>query len=1059
MRSLYLFGYCRIESETGPVHLPTRKVESLLAYLVLRPEEHTREQLAALFWGDVSDTQARASLRNALAILRRQLGEELLLTDRDTVQLNPAFPLWVDALDFQVQATQFLSAPSPDPSAVDIELYTGDLLMDFYDNWVLADRERYRDLYLDTLLRRVEEMRSRSEYERAIEFAHKVLASDAANERAHQHLMFCYVALGDRSAALRQYEACQRALREELAVEPSPATKALYQWIQQAPAEMKPIEAQITNLPIPLTSFIGRKREMAEVKRLLTPFLTPSPASPGEGVRLLTLTGAGGSGKTRLAIHVATDLVDVFKDGVWWVELAALTDEALVPHAVAKALGVREVPNQPLSETLVNFLRSRHLLLALDNCEHLIAACAQIAEQLLSACPHLKILATSREALSVTGESVWYVPTLSVPDPQPVSLVDLLMQYEAIHLFVERAAAVKSDFALTERNALPVAQVCRRLDGIPLALELAAARVKVLSVEQIAARLDDRFNLLTGGSRTALPRHQTLRAAIDWSYDLLPDKERALFRCLSAFAGGWTLEAAEAVCAETDETGRLKDEVHPSSLTRSVHPSEVFNLLTHLVDKSLVAIQAHSGEARYRMLETIRQYAQEKLLESDEAERVQSRHLDFFMKLAEEAEPHLRSADQVTWLDRLETEHDNLRVALECSIASNAEAGLRLAVALIGFWRVRGYWSEGHERLQAVLTVEESRSVTRGITWSKALSGLAWLSGLQGDYTTDFFEERLASYRELGDKRGTASLLNILGVKEEMQGDYEQAKTFLAESLALRRDVGDKADIVESLINLGRLVRFQGDYRQATVLIEEGLALSQELEDKWSIAWARMHLGYIAMLRGNAKEAVALFIDSLLQFMQVGDKLLIDNNLFGLGMAAVMQGNSVRSAQLFGAAEALRENIGYPTSPGQRALSNARSIQARAASWPKQSRQKAITVSAVRIAPGRMLRQAADGDPNAGSVRIRMRNQIGVVTIGFSVNSPAIRYSLSCSVRYRYSKQEPTASGTRNGSAERQMRRASDVRMSIDANPVYASTVSFGSEPPSQLQHSVRAVG
>ncbi|HET7090040.1 MAG TPA: tetratricopeptide repeat protein [Anaerolineae bacterium] len=740
-------------------------------------------------------------------------------------------------------------------------------------------------------------MRSRSEYERAVEFAHKVLAGD--------------VALGDRSAALRQYEACQRALREELAVEPSPATKALYQWIQQAPAEMKPIEAQITNLPIPLTSFIGRKREMAEVKRLLT----PSPASPplplsqrkasgeGEGVRLLTLTGAGGSGKTRLAIHVATDLVDAFKDGVWWVELAALTDEALVPQTVAKALGVREVPTQPMRETLANFLRTKQLLLALDNCEHLIAACAQIAEQLLNACPHLKILATSREALSVTGESVWYVPTLSVPGLQPVSLVDLLMQYEAICLFVERAAAVKPDFALTERNALPVAQLCQRLDGIPLALELAAARVKVLTVEQITARLDDRFNLLTGGSRTALPRHQTLRAAIDWSYDLLSDKERASFRRLSAFAGGWTLEAAETVCAG-----------------EGIEADEVIDLLTHLVDKSLVAMEARGGAVRYRMLETIRQYAQEKLLGSGEAERVQSRHLDFFMKLAEEAEPHLHSADQVTWLDRLETEHDNLRAALECSIASDAEAGLRLGVALIAFWRVRGYWSEGYERLQAVLTVQMSRSVTRGITWLKALSGLAWLSGLQGDYTTDFFEERLASYRELGDKRGTASLLNILGVKAEMQGDYEQAKTFLAESLALRRDVGDKADIVESLINLGRLVRFQGDYRQATVLIEEGLALSQELEDKWSIAWARMHLGYIAMMEGNAKEAVALYIDSLLQFMQLGDKLLIDNNLFGLGMAAVMQGNSVRSARLFGAAEALRENIGYHTSPGQRAL-------------------------------------------------------------------------------------------------------------------------------------------
>ncbi|HEX6269551.1 MAG TPA: BTAD domain-containing putative transcriptional regulator, partial [Anaerolineales bacterium] len=534
---LYLFGQFRIERGKRPVRLPTRKLESLLSYLILHPDPHSREKLAALWWGDVSDSQARASLRNALAILRKQLGNQLLLADRKVVQLNPTYPLWADALVFQAQATQLLSAPSPEPGILDLDLYSGDFLTEFYDDWILAERERLHDLYVEALLRLTQQMRARSEYQRALEYAQQVLASDTANERAHQHLMFCYVALGDRSAALRQYEACLRALREELAVEPSPTTKSLHQWIQQAPIGKPSLEAAITNVPIPLTSFVGRQHELAEVKKLLGT------------ARLLTLTGPGGSGKTRLANQVAIDLVDAFRDGVWWVDLAALMDETLVSRTVAKTLGVSEAWNQPLNGMLINFLRSRHLLLVLDNCEHLSAECARLAGRLLSACPHLTILATSREALGLTGEYVWYVSRLSIPDPERAFQADQVMQYESARLFVERAVAVNPNFQLTEANALPVAQVCRRLDGMPLALELAAARVKVLPVQEMAARLDDRFGLLTGGSRTALPRHQTLRAAIDWSYDLLSEEERALFRRLSVFAGGWTLAAAEAVCA------------------------------------------------------------------------------------------------------------------------------------------------------------------------------------------------------------------------------------------------------------------------------------------------------------------------------------------------------------------------------------------------------------------------------------------------------------------------------------------------------------------------------
>jgi DNA-binding SARP family transcriptional activator len=387
----FLLGSFALVGGAGPIHLHTRRLEALLAYLLLHPEPHTREKLATLIWGESSDVRARSSLRNALALLRKQFGAGLLLVDREQVQLNPRFPFRVDALAFREQAEHFLSALSPAPEQVDVALYRGELLQDFYDEWIAPERERYRALQLDTLLRLAQLMRARSAYPHAIAAAQRVLALDAANERAHQHLMFCYLASGQRIAALQQFEECRRLLRSELGVEPAAETLALHEWIKQNSGEAGSSSARITNLPIPLSSFIGREREMAQVKLLL------------QRGRLVTLSGAGGSGKTRLAVQVATDLVDAFEDGAWWVDLAPLRDETLVTHAAANALGVQERLGQPLGQTLLEALRSRRLLLLLDNCEHLIAACSQLAELLLGACSQLHILATSREPLNIGG--------------------------------------------------------------------------------------------------------------------------------------------------------------------------------------------------------------------------------------------------------------------------------------------------------------------------------------------------------------------------------------------------------------------------------------------------------------------------------------------------------------------------------------------------------------------------------------------------------------------------------------------------------------------------------
>ena len=405
---LYLLGSFRLESvmvgsrDAQPVVLPTRKIESLLAFLTLHPESHAREKLAALIWGDSTDEQARNSLRNALSTLRRQTDDDLLLVDRETAQITPRFPLWIDAVEFKRQAEALLATPTSTLDEIDLKLYRGDLLADFYDDWISSEREQYRLLHQDVLLRLTQIARAQSEYARAIEYAQMILQRDAANERAHQHLMFAQLARGNRAAALKQYDECVRALETELAVEPMPETKALYEWIRQASPEGKPLEPKLTNLPIPVSSFVGRKHETMDIKTLLA------------NHRLVTLTGAGGSGKTRLAIQVATDLVDSFQDGVWWVELASLMDELLLPQVVAKALGVHESATQPLSDTLASFVSARQMLLVLDNCEHLVAASARLAEKLLQACPNLKILATSREGLAISGEVTWLVPLLSL---------------------------------------------------------------------------------------------------------------------------------------------------------------------------------------------------------------------------------------------------------------------------------------------------------------------------------------------------------------------------------------------------------------------------------------------------------------------------------------------------------------------------------------------------------------------------------------------------------------------------------------------------------------------
>lgn len=646
------------------------------------------------------------------------------------------------------------------------------------------------------------------------------------------------------------------------------------------------------NLPIQLTSFIGREKEIVEVKRELL------------GDRFVTLTGPGGTGKTRLALQVGAELLELFPDGVWLVELASLSDPMLVPQTVAAVLGIRESAGRPILTLLTDYLRSKELLLILDNCEHLLSSSAQLVTTLLQACPYLCILATSREALNIPGEFSFRVPSLSIPEARHMTSLAALTQYESVQLFIERAEIMQPGFALTDTNASAVAQICQRLDGIPLAIELAVARVKVMPLEQVTARLDNRFRLLTGGSRTALPRHQTLRALIDWSYDLLSEAERTLLRRLSVFAGGWTLEAAEAICAG-----------------EGLERDEVLDFLTQLVNKSLV-ISDHESEAEacYRLLETIRQYARERLVEAGGGEKVRDRHLAYYLKFAERTEPELRGPHQIAWLDRLEKEVDNLRAALEWALDVNVEAGLRMASALLWFWHIRSGKSEGIDWLERALSAEarerDSTSLqpTRALMRGKALNAVGSLMVMHGnsEQGCELSEESLTLHQALGPsgRQGAAYALWNLAHAAANHEDIEQAKALSEKSLRLFREVGDKFGMAQSLDNLGSYALVRSDYIQSKMIWEEDLAIRKEIGDKDGVAWILSCLANLAFWQGDFERAKTLYIESQSAFREVGNKWAVSMALSGMGSVVLAQGEFEQAAKLYEEALAFGRDMG-----------------------------------------------------------------------------------------------------------------------------------------------------
>lgn len=880
-----------------------RKSQSLVKLLALAPGHRVhREQLEEALWPGFPPAAAANNLYRALHFARRAIdpaaparGPYLHLRD-EIVVLAPADRLWIDVEAFESAATAARQRQDAAAYHAALDLYAGELLPDDrFAEWTEQHRETLRAQFLALLVELAALHEARADYPAAIAALERAIGQEPAHEAAHVGLMRIHAAMGQRHQALRQYQRLAHALREALDAEPDVATEHLYREIragrtaavQLAPAAPARVR---DNLPSSLTSFVGREREITVVRRLI-----------GES-RLLTLTGPGGCGKTRLALCAAADLAAApsphwppdFPHGVWFIELAALADPKIVPQAITTVLGLSEVPGQPLVETLVAYLRDKRLLLVLDNCEHLVTACAALAEALLRACPLLRLLATSREPLGCPGETTWRVPPLILPDLRNLPPTERLAECEAVRLFVERTRSSQPDFTLTDQNAAAVAEVCRRLDGLPLAIELAAARVELLGVAGLAAHLDDRFRLLTRSHRGAPPRQQTLRAAIDWSYDLLDELERALWRRLAVFTGGFTLEPAEAVCAGD-----------------RIAASDVLPLLAALVDKSLVGVDERPGATRYSLLETIRQYGDEKLEAAGEAAALRTRHRDWCVALAEEGERELRGPRSEPWMERLDQELPNLRAALDWSHddAGGAAAEIRLFAGLGQFFCIRGYFSEGRERaVHALARLDEvSPLVAASGCIVEGLSG--WIRG-EFTHAKGWLERGLPLARASGEPWWIAGAIGGLGVVSADLGDNERALAMCQEALTLYGELGDEWGLAWAHCGLARVARGQGDYARAAALYEEALVHARQVANDTTIAYTLQHLGLTRQLQGDYARATAAYEAAQALWQKLSSQQGIAQSLTHLGLLARLEGDFARAAAIGEQALALWREMG-----------------------------------------------------------------------------------------------------------------------------------------------------
>jgi predicted ATPase/DNA-binding SARP family transcriptional activator len=908
----------------------TQKTGALLAYLAFyRDRLHPRELLIDTLWPGYSAQAGRHSLSQALSSLRNQFeppgvpAGAVILADRLQVGLNPQV-VTTDVAEFEAALATAARASEVERLRglmQAVELYRGELLPGYYEDWVGVEQRRLAEALLRALGQLVAQFEQTGELERALDYARRAVQLDPLREESQASLIRLYAAAGQPAAALRQYRELEQLLNRELGVAPNATLRNLARELEaRAPAEAQPLalntlpeptpkpdndsvvspapermaatqapppkteSGHTSNLPLAVTRFFGREEEIARLQQILL----------AETARLVTLTGVGGSGKTRLALETARQLLEIFGGSIWFVPLATVNDARLIADAMLEALRLPRAPGLDPLERIAAKLAGQPALLLLDNFDQLAAEGAPVVQTLLEQAPLLKCLVTSRVQLNLMGERVWPVAPLPIPngsvDPER------LLQLPSVALFVDRAQAVRPDFQITTRNAATIAQLCKRLEGLPLALELAAARAQVLTPAQMLDRLQDRFTLLVSRARYE-ERHRTLRAAIDWSYQMLTPELQRVFAQHVVFRGGWTLEAAEAVCDD------------PLALDH----------LAQLGECSLVLAEPHGEEMRFGMLETLREYAAEVLSPEDRAAALR-RHAEFYLALAEAAEAKLTGPEQVVWLQRLADEYDNLRAAFEWSQseAGDREAGLRLAGALYLFLIVRAPVREPLDWLLRALAAGQAAPAAARL---KALAAATMALAMKGEgqRAIALSLERIELCRALGDERALATSLVHVGWTYYELDDFEQAETHLQEALTLARAGGNLWSAAFALTGLSYSAAAHGDYEVAEQYAAEGLRLHRQIGSPYGLAHQLCALGRIASGRGQYATALADFRESIQLFGKLRDPRCVAQDLEGFAAVYSATQQEARAVSCFGCATALRQAQGTPLLPGQQA--------------------------------------------------------------------------------------------------------------------------------------------
>lgn len=967
--TLHLLGPPQIQLDGTFITLERRKGTALLAYLAVEHGRHSRASLSALLWPDLEQSKAYKNLRQTLWDIQQSIGEGGITADRESIGLNDDADIGLDVSKFESCLDEVRRQSDISLHAAlltdSVKLYRNHFLTGFslkdahpFNDWAFAKTEELRHQMARALVMLSDDLCALGQAEQAIPYARRLISFDPLDESSHRQMMQVYLQAGQHSAALKQYQACEQLLRKELGMDPQPETRELYKKIRKRDIKPTQVEkrAESTlpshNLPLQLSSFIGREKEQKSMAKLIATN------------RLVTLVGTGGIGKTSLALQMGHKLLNEYPDGVWFVALDSLSDPVLVSQTVAAVFDIRERSDKPILELLTHVLSTKAALLILDNSEHLLDACVQLITALLQTCPGLKILATSREPLAMAGEATYRIPSLSLPEKKEVSL-EKASEYEAIRMFAERAALAQSTFQLTDENIHTVAKICRKVDGIPLAIELAAARVNVLQVNEILHKLEESFQLLTNQSRTTSIRHQTLQASMDWSWGLLDETERVFLRQLSIFAGGWTLEAAQAVC-----------------------DGNVLELTSALVKKSLIMVQQTRQGTRYRFHEIVRQYAYQRLLESGDKNRLHTWHLGYFLVLAEQAEQELRGPSLVGWMERLNEERNNIRIALHWADQIDVEAGLYLSSRLMRYWESANL-PEGQRWLENFINKPESKDfpLARAHALSTYSWLLTWLQQFQKAYPVAeeslvlfraagdqhgevdvlvslenmfqfkdeietaiefgkqavalaqslgdrwrlanallylgwnyhdlpqrfaYWEKAIDLYREVGDHITLANLLGLLGQFRVLHGDFELGEQCVEEALRLweanrRASVWDSPRVTQSLI-----ASMKGDYEQAETVLREVMIYAQERGNRMSQLWVQVRLGHVLLRAGDLTEARQILTETAQNFGKDGYTIGAVFALEGLAELFSVVGKPNYAARLIGCTDRVRERIQDP---------------------------------------------------------------------------------------------------------------------------------------------------